>query len=109
MAQGKKRHIDQHVPEMTLEKHHPDQIQQVVVPRDHMLSAQIQKWPGRGATQALDKLALASPSIKKRTLEACVVCMATDGMAKLKEAELLRAIADGLDCPVPPFLPGQAV
>lgn len=59
--------------------------------------------------RALDKLALASPLLKKRVLEACVVCIATDGKAKLKEAELLRAIADGLDCPVPPFLPGQEI
>ncbi|MCG8687959.1 MAG: hypothetical protein MI892_24005, partial [Desulfobacterales bacterium] len=59
--------------------------------------------------RALDNLALASPSIKKRVLEACVVCIATDGKAQLKEAELLRVIADGLDCPVPPFLPGQEI
>ena len=56
---------------------------------------------------ALNKLAQASPPIKKRVLEACVICLAIDGVANLKEAELLRAIADGLDCPVPPFLPGS--
>jgi hypothetical protein len=31
------------------------------------------------------------------------------GMASLREAELLRAIAESLDCPAPPFLPGQRI
>jgi len=59
--------------------------------------------------RVLDSLAQTSPAIKKQVLETCVVCIGVDGVASLKEAELLRAIADALDCPVPPFLPGQAI
>lgn len=58
---------------------------------------------------ALVQLALASPSIKKRLLEACITCIGADGQVTVEEAELLRAVGDALDCPVPPFLPGQAV
>ncbi|UCF81237.1 MAG: M48 family metalloprotease, partial [Acidobacteriota bacterium] len=59
--------------------------------------------------EALDVLTKASPKIKRRVLEACIVTTAADGLATIHEAELLRAVADGLDCPVPPFLPGQDV
>jgi Zn-dependent protease with chaperone function len=58
---------------------------------------------------ALGKLALASPAIKKRVIEACTACVAADGVVTVDEAELLRAVAVLLDCPVPPFLPGQRV
>jgi Zn-dependent protease with chaperone function len=56
---------------------------------------------------ALKKLALASPAIKKRVIKACTACVAADGVVTVDEAELLRAVAVLLDCPVPPFLPGQ--
>jgi len=32
-----------------------------------------------------------------------------DDQVTLREGELLRAIADALDCPMPPFLPGQTL
>lgn len=54
---------------------------------------------------ALDRLALAAPQIKKNLLEACVQIAGADGVLQEREAELLRAIADTLDCPVPPFVP----
>ena len=57
--------------------------------------------------EALTALAQASPPLKKRVLAACVVCVAADGMITVDEAELLRAVADGLGCPLPPFLPGK--
>jgi hypothetical protein len=57
--------------------------------------------------EALDMLAKAAPQIKRRVLDACIVTTAADGLATIHEAELLRAVADGLGCPVPPFLPGQ--
>jgi len=34
--------------------------------------------------------------------------VAADGVIQEMEAELLRAIADTLDCPMPPFVPAQA-
>jgi Zn-dependent protease with chaperone function len=51
----------------------------------------------------LDRLALAAPQIKKNLLEACVQVVGADGLIQEREAELLRAIADTLDCPIPPF------
>ncbi|MEO6750858.1 MAG: M48 family metallopeptidase [Opitutus sp.] len=52
---------------------------------------------------ALDRLALATPQIKKNLLEACVQVVGADGVIHEREAELLRAIADTLDCPIPPI------
>ena len=40
-----------------------------------------------------------------RWLDACAGCIAADGRATVEEGELLRAVADSLDCPMPPLLP----
>jgi hypothetical protein len=53
---------------------------------------------------ALDRLALAVPQIKKNVIEACVGVVGADGVIQENEAELLRGIAETLDCPMPPFL-----
>jgi len=55
---------------------------------------------------ALNRLSQASPAIKKAIIEACATTAATDGCLQIYEAELLRAIADSLDCPIPPFIRG---
>jgi Zn-dependent protease with chaperone function len=52
---------------------------------------------------ALDKLAKASPVIKQRTLLAASEVVTADGQLLITEAELLRAIAAALDCPMPPL------
>ena len=57
---------------------------------------------------ALNRLCLAVPQIKKSVLNACAQTVAADGVIQELEAELLRAIADTLDCPIPPFIPKQA-
>lgn len=57
------------------------------------------------AGKYLAMLASIPPKSKQLLLEACVTCTATDGQVTLEEAEFLRAIADALGCPVPPFLP----
>ena len=62
-----------------------------------------------GIGKALDKLQFSAPTVKQKTLAACAACVTTDGLVTLHEAELLRAIADALNCPAPPFLPGQTV
>jgi Zn-dependent protease with chaperone function len=54
--------------------------------------------------KALDALIQASAAIKKQLINACATCIASDGRTTLEEAELLRAIADSLDCPIPPIL-----
>jgi hypothetical protein len=53
---------------------------------------------------ALARLAQAAPQIKKNVLQACAQTVAADGLIREAEAELLRAIADSLDCPLPPFV-----
>ena len=53
---------------------------------------------------ALDRLALAAPIIKKNLIEAGARVIAADGVIRESEAELLRAVADTLDCPLPPML-----
>ena len=53
---------------------------------------------------ALNRLALAVPQIKKNVLYACALTVAADGLIQELEAELLRGIADTLDCPMPPFI-----
>ena len=40
----------------------------------------------------------------QRVLEACARTVASDGILRTREAELLRAMADTLDCPIPPFI-----
>jgi Zn-dependent protease with chaperone function len=54
---------------------------------------------------ALNRMAQASPLIKKNLLEACIHTVGADGVILENEAELLRAVADTLDCPMPPFVP----
>jgi Zn-dependent protease with chaperone function len=53
---------------------------------------------------ALDRLAQAVPQIKKTVLNACAQTVAADGVIEEAEAELLRVIAEVLDCPLPPFV-----
>jgi hypothetical protein len=53
---------------------------------------------------ALTRFSQAAPQIKKSILTAAAQTVATDGVILEIEAELLRAIADTLDCPIPPFL-----
>jgi hypothetical protein len=53
---------------------------------------------------ALGHLAQAAPALKRRILEACARAVAADARLEVREAELLRAIADALDCPLPPCL-----
>jgi hypothetical protein len=56
---------------------------------------------------ALERLSQALPQIKKNVLSACAQTVAADGIIQEREAELLRAIGDTLDCPVPPFVRPQ--
>jgi len=57
---------------------------------------------------ALNRLAQAVPIIKKNLIEACIHTVGADGVIVANEAELLRAISDTLDCPMPPFLESSA-
>ena len=57
---------------------------------------------------ALDRLAEASPEIRRRVVDAAAQTVAHDGALHEAEAELLRAIADSLDCPMPPWVAWEA-
>lgn len=55
--------------------------------------------------KALSRLGTASMRIKKYFIDACSACIAFDGQITISEAELFRAVAACLDCPLPPFIP----
>ena len=57
--------------------------------------------------KALDKLKNLKPLQKPRLLKALVECISFDQQITATEAELFRAVADSLDCPVPPILRSQ--
>jgi len=56
----------------------------------------------------LDRLAQSSPDVKRTVLKACRETVTHDGVVDLREYELLRAIADNLDAPMPPLPPVQS-
>ncbi len=51
---------------------------------------------------ALDTLNQLTPLLKPQLLKACVICIRADQNFSVIEAELFRAIADTLNCPMPP-------
>ncbi|HEX3134057.1 MAG TPA: M48 family metalloprotease, partial [Planctomycetota bacterium] len=55
---------------------------------------------------ALQRLADASPGLKRQILDACAWTVAADGMVQPVEAELLRVVSMMLGCPMPPFANG---
>lgn len=69
-------------------------------------------WPDpeaapRALEAALATLAELAPQQKKRVLAACAASVAGDQKVTAEEAELFRVIADWMECPAPPLLPGQ--
>jgi hypothetical protein len=61
----------------------------------------------RELDRALEVLGAAKASTREQLLRACAACIAADHKVTPAEGELLRAIADGIGCPMPPLLPGQ--
>jgi hypothetical protein len=57
---------------------------------------------------ALQTLNRSVPAIKRRIVDACAACILADQQVTVREAELLRAICDTLDCPLPPLVVGEA-
>jgi len=57
-----------------------------------------------GLEDALAKLARAAAHRRGEVLKACAASVCADGIVKIREAELLRGIADLLDCPMPPLV-----
>lgn len=54
--------------------------------------------------EALDRLALTTPQLKKDVIAACARCALADEELVPAEVELLRAVAIALDVPLPPLL-----
>lgn len=54
--------------------------------------------------QAIEELARLKPLQKPQLLRACAACITSDKTITVTEAELFRAIADTLDCPMPPLV-----
>jgi Zn-dependent protease with chaperone function len=57
---------------------------------------------------ALQTLNQSVPDIKRRIVVACAACILANQQVTVREAELLRAICDTLDCPLPPLVVGEA-
>jgi hypothetical protein len=56
---------------------------------------------------ALQALNRSAPAVKRRTVIACAACILADRQVTVRESELLRAICDTLDCPLPPLGTGE--
>jgi len=59
-----------------------------------------------GLDKAVEALAGIKPKSKRRLVEAVAETVAADGEVTSREIELLRAVADTLDCPMPPIAAG---
>jgi hypothetical protein len=54
--------------------------------------------------RALQRYDAAAPALKRDLILACAATVMADDNVTDREAELIRAIGDALDCPVPPFV-----
>jgi Zn-dependent protease with chaperone function len=59
--------------------------------------------------EALEKLARVAPKERAQLVDACAACICADADVNVAEGELLRAICDIIDCPMPPLVAGQKV
>ncbi len=64
-----------------------------------------EEWSFPNVGASLDRLSVASPAIKKAVIEACAYCVMGDGKVVVDEVEMLRAVCETLDVPLPPFIP----
>jgi hypothetical protein len=58
---------------------------------------------------AIDTLTTVSVKQRRRLIDASAACICADQEVTVREAELLRAVCDMLDCPLPPLLAGQSL
>ncbi len=54
--------------------------------------------------QALQRYDAATPALKRGIMLACAATVMADDKVTDRETELIRAVGDALDCPVPPFV-----
>lgn len=62
-----------------------------------------QKVSMRELREALEILNRLSPLLKPAVIDACGYCVTHDGRVDVREYELMRLVADQLDCPMPPL------
>ncbi len=53
---------------------------------------------------SLARLRQSSAQCRRELVDSCAACVAADGIVRVREAELLRGIADLLECPMPPMV-----
>jgi hypothetical protein len=53
---------------------------------------------------AFSRTRAALPAIRHRIMEAAALVAAHDGQVLVQEAEMLRAVAEAIDCPMPPVI-----
>ncbi|MGF6805107.1 Zn-dependent protease with chaperone function [Paraburkholderia sp. Clong3] len=61
-----------------------------------------------GFDAALQTLDQSIPAIKQRIVAACAGCIVANQQVTVREAELLRAVCDTLDCPLPPLVASES-
>jgi Zn-dependent protease with chaperone function len=59
--------------------------------------------------EAIEQLSHVAAKLRQQLVDACAAAICADEEVQVEEAELLRAVSDMLDCPMPPLLPGQHV
>lgn len=72
------------------------------------LGAMRERVTSKDLITALQKLRGLSPLLKPAIIDACGHCVLRDNQVVVREYEILRLVADQLDCPMPP-LPVSAV
>ncbi|TNE78844.1 MAG: peptidase M48, partial [Gammaproteobacteria bacterium] len=65
--------------------------------------AVLEKVTMRQLREALQVLNGLSPLLKPAVIDACGHCILHDGKVAVREYELMRLVADQLDCPMPPL------
>lgn len=64
----------------------------------------VAQWEHAALSQALTKVAKATPMLKKVVLTAAVLAISHDKVLTVQEVEMFRAMSESLDCPVPPLV-----
>lgn len=72
-------------------------------PFEHLTMAEASAITLDRIDEALSALERASPAAQRAFLKACAAAASSDRTMKAVEIELLRAIAEALDCPMPPL------
>ncbi len=71
--------------------------------KPHLRFIQRERLNFAGLDQALDQLGRGAYGLRKQVLRVCATAIRDDGKVTPDEAELFRAIAVSLDCPMPPL------